>query len=278
MAQTQPPAYDLENPSLVSAMDECPLWSAPFGLKLLEILRMQKKMTVLDIGPGTGFPLLETAMRLGRDSLVTGIDPWKAAAARAVQKIRATGIPNASMIRGFAEHLPFKANRFDLILSNNGINNVLDMAETFKECSRVLKPGGQFAWTMNLEGTMSEFYDVFKETLFKNGMGSLVESVENQIHSKRKPLDEVADLLSESGMRINRIVRDSFVLRYASGSAMMGHFMIRQAFLDPWRSIVPEGRRDSVFGQIENTLNDMAEKNGELRMTVPFAVLDCTTE
>jgi arsenite methyltransferase len=41
--------------------DELPLWSAPFGLTLLDTIRMKKGIRVLDIGSGAGFPMLEIA-------------------------------------------------------------------------------------------------------------------------------------------------------------------------------------------------------------------------
>ena len=46
-------------------IDDLPLWSAPFGLKLLETLKFKKNINVLDIGCGEGFPLIEIAARFG---------------------------------------------------------------------------------------------------------------------------------------------------------------------------------------------------------------------
>ena len=56
-------------------MDELPLWSAPFGLKLLDILRFRKHVTVLDIGCGEGFPIIEIASRFRETSRRIGLDP-----------------------------------------------------------------------------------------------------------------------------------------------------------------------------------------------------------
>ena len=66
----------INNPEVVSALDELSLWSAPFGLKLLDSVLYKKNMNVLDIGFGTGFPLTELAMRLGKTSRIYGVDPW----------------------------------------------------------------------------------------------------------------------------------------------------------------------------------------------------------
>ena len=41
--------------------DDLPLWSAPFGLTLLDTVRMKKHINVLDLGSGSGFPMLELA-------------------------------------------------------------------------------------------------------------------------------------------------------------------------------------------------------------------------
>src|SRR4030067_181575 len=60
------------NKEIISAIDELSLWAAPFGLKLLETIKLKKNITALDIGFGLGFPLLEVAMRLGEPSKVCG--------------------------------------------------------------------------------------------------------------------------------------------------------------------------------------------------------------
>ncbi len=134
----------MTNPDFVSVIDELPLWSAPFGLKLLEAIKIRKKITVLDIGSGLGFPVLEIAMRLGESCKVYGIDPWKEAVNRIRQKISFYGIRNVEIFDGVAENIPLPDHSVDLIVSNNGINNVNDLSKTLLECTRVCKPGGQF--------------------------------------------------------------------------------------------------------------------------------------
>jgi len=65
--------FDSDDFDLVSVIDELPLWSAPFGLKLLDTIKLKSGINVLDIGSGLGFPLLEIAQRLGTTSTVYGI-------------------------------------------------------------------------------------------------------------------------------------------------------------------------------------------------------------
>ena len=64
------PPFDWNSPDYVVVFDEVPLWSAMFGALLLERIELQPHMTVLDLGCGAGFPLLELAGRLGRSCTV----------------------------------------------------------------------------------------------------------------------------------------------------------------------------------------------------------------
>ena len=149
--------FDIDNPELVSVIDDLPLWSAPFGLKLLETVRLGKNLTVLDIGSGNGFPIIELSQRLGKTCNVFGIDPWPDAVKRINLKIKTWNIKNLKIIESQAESLSFEDNYFDLIVSNNGTNNVEDDQLVIKELSRVAKKGAQFVLTMNLPETMIEF-------------------------------------------------------------------------------------------------------------------------
>ena len=90
---------DLSDPELVSAYDELPLWSSSFGALLLRHIPLRRNIAVLDIGPGTGFPLLELAQRLGPSCTVYGIDPWAAALERARHKAQVWRVANIVLQR-----------------------------------------------------------------------------------------------------------------------------------------------------------------------------------
>jgi ubiquinone/menaquinone biosynthesis C-methylase UbiE len=263
---------------LIAVIDELPLWSAPFGLKLLETIKLKRGITALDIGFGLGFPLIEVAQRLGDSSTVVGIDPWKEAIDRCVQKIRKFDIKNAKVVEGIAEKLPFEDNCFDLIVSNNGINNVEDMKITLSECGRVCKKGAQFVLTMNLEETMIEFYNVFAKVLNANHMKDESRKLKDHIYSKRKPLDEVKTLLINSGFHTSSIRHDSFSFNFIDGVAMFNHYLIKYWFLSEWKKILNEDHCEMIFSQTENRLNKIAKEKGELQLSIPYVTIDCMKE
>ena len=130
---------DFDFVKMIEVFDESPIWSAPFGLKLLDYIDYKKNISAIDIGFGTGFPLTEIALRLGDSSVVYGIDPWKDAIERVNKKIEYYGLTNVRLIEGVAESIPLENDSIDLITSNNGINNVNDIDKVLSECSRIIK-------------------------------------------------------------------------------------------------------------------------------------------
>lgn len=212
---------------MVDVLDEVPLWSAPFGLKLLDFVNYKRNIHALDIGFGTGFPLTELAMRLGDGSTVYGIDPWKNAISRTKKKRIRYMINNVVIIEGEAESIPLENGFIDLIVSNNGINNVKDSDTVLSECSRVIKPCGQFIFTMNLENSMFEFYNLFESVLSEMNLRQEKVRMQHHISYSRPPLDNILSQLQKHGFEIIDLEHDQFDYKFADGTAMFRHYFIR---------------------------------------------------
>ncbi|MCX6268517.1 MAG: methyltransferase domain-containing protein [Bacteroidetes bacterium] len=255
--------------------DDLPLWSAPFGLTLLDTVRMKTHINVLDLGSGSGFPMLELAERMGKTCMVYGLDPSEEAIKMITSKKRSKGIEFAKIVKGIAEEIPFPDEYFGLIVSNNGLNNVKDQVAALAECFRVADEEAQMVLTMNLPHTMIEFYKIFEETLHDLGMTHEITLMHKHIDLKRKPVDYLKELILHAGFAINTINVDGFRLRYNDGSAFLNHHLIRSAFLDSWKEIIQPPMVDPVFERIEQRLNQIATERGELIMSIPFVCFDC---
>ncbi len=88
---------------------------------------------VLEIGVGTGRLLsqIKSPKRIGIDI--------------SEDMLRARKTQDWTAIVASGEALPFCENSFDCIVSGKGVFRYLDYAKTFKECHRVLTPGGRLA-------------------------------------------------------------------------------------------------------------------------------------
>jgi ubiquinone/menaquinone biosynthesis C-methylase UbiE len=255
--------------------DELPLWSAPFGLMLLDTVRLGKNIRILDIGSGSGFPMLEIAERSGESCRVYGIDPSDDAVFLVTEKIRIKGITNAEILPVKAEILPFDDSTFGLIVSNNGLNNAEDPVKVLGECYRTAIPGGQLVFTMNLPHTFSAFYDMLEDTLAELGLHEVIQRMYDHIRLKRKPVEWWQERILESGLQIVSIQVDGFKFRFTDGQSFLKHYFIRTAFMPPWRSFLPESRADEILSVTEQKLDALAKESGMLEMQVPFACFDC---
>lgn len=260
----------------VATYDELPLWSATFGLMLLRHIELRRNLQVLDVGCGTGFPLLELAQRLGPSSMVYGIDPWEAAVEKARFKAHVWNLRNVELSVGNAAAMPFPKGQFDLIVSNLGINNFNDPAAALTECRRVSKPTARIVLTTNLKGHMKEFYDVFESTLLEFGNSKSVSLLQEHI-DKRATIQGIASLFEKSGWRISTIHEALTSLRFVDGSALLRHYFMKLGFLDGWRGVISSAEEEEVFSRLEANLNCLAETNGVLELTIPMAYVEGKT-
>jgi ubiquinone/menaquinone biosynthesis C-methylase UbiE len=265
--------WDPTRPDVVAAFDELPLWSAMAGLVLLENLPLVRGARVLDVGCGTGFPLLELAQRLGRPATVHGLDRWAPALQRARFKAGVTGVANATLTRGDGAAMPFRDAQFDLVVSNLGINNFADPDAVFRESRRVLRQGGRLALTTNVEGHMAELYAVFEAVLAGRGRPEALEALRRHV-AYRGTATSIAERLGKAGFRLTRAVERNFPMRFADGGALFRHYFIRLGFLEGWRGIVTPQSEREVFAALETGLNHLAVERGELTLTIPLAYVE----
>ena len=264
---------DLDNPGIVAAHDELPLWSACFGLMLLEHVPLGRNLKVLDVGCGSGFPALELAQRLGPTCTVVGLDPWEAALERARFKARVWGVKNVELVQGDAIAMPFADAHFDLIVSNLGLNNFRDPAATLAECRRVMKPAAKLALTTNLQGHMAEFYGIFESTLHSLNQTAALDSLRQHI-AHRATVEGIGALLARNRLRVTKVRETASVMRFSDGSALLRHYFIKLGFLDAWRTVVAPAERERVFSLLEANLNNWAQSRHDLALTIPMAYVE----
>ena len=78
--------------------------------------------------------------------------------------------PNMIYLQSPSERMPFPSGSIDVVISMNSLDHVDDLAQTCREIRRVLKPGGHFLGSLNLEEppTVTEPYTLTESWLRAN--------------------------------------------------------------------------------------------------------------
>jgi demethylmenaquinone methyltransferase/2-methoxy-6-polyprenyl-1,4-benzoquinol methylase len=95
-------------------------------------------MKFLDVATGTGMIAQGAARILRNSGAVVGLDP-SVGMLREARKIVAA-VP---LVQGTVEELPFADGHFDFLCLGYALRHVADLGVAFRECLRVLKPGGR---------------------------------------------------------------------------------------------------------------------------------------
>jgi malonyl-CoA O-methyltransferase len=132
--------------------------------RFLKFLKSEEKAprSLLDIGAGTGMLLRSLRARYGEASAV-GIDLAVGMGRKARENLIADG--RTHILIADAEHLPFSAACFDLVLSTSTFQWLSELDTAFGEVFRVLTPGGTFSFALFGENTLKELKAAYRFAL-----------------------------------------------------------------------------------------------------------------
>lgn len=138
-----------------------PLYAAPslnmparwrlFGTpaQVLDRAGIRSGMRVLEIGPGPGFFTVPLAQRVstGEGGSVTCVELQPEMIAMLRERLGTSEVQNVEVLQGDGRHMALAENSFDVVFLADVIGETLDLPALFRECARVLKPGGVLAVT-----------------------------------------------------------------------------------------------------------------------------------
>lgn len=105
--------------------------------RALERAGLAPGMRLLDVATGTGLVARAAMPILSEPRAVIGVDP-SAGMLRQARRMH-----SGPLVQGRMEDLPFAAEHFDFVTIGYALRHAADLDVTFRECLRVLKPGGR---------------------------------------------------------------------------------------------------------------------------------------
>ncbi|MDD2273376.1 MAG: methyltransferase domain-containing protein [Desulfuromonadaceae bacterium] len=148
----------------------------------------QSPERILDVGTGTG-ALLEKLHLLYPDAGLTGVDIALNMCLCSQQKLGAI----CQSVNGDAEHLPFRAGVFDLVVSASALQWVGSLSAALHEMRRVVRPGGDICFAFFCNGTLDELHHCFRDVTGKSVAGGAQSS---RLHAFRT-VEEVRSIVRE---------------------------------------------------------------------------------
>ena len=264
---------DWQARELVDIFDEVTLWSAPFGRLLLENIPMKAGASIVDIGFGTGFPLIELSQRFGESSKVYGIDIWKEGINRAKRKIETLGLTNIEILQGSAAKIGIDENEIDIITSNLGVNNFDERNAVYEEIKRILKPKGRLCITTNPIGTFKELFDLFKSVFQEMALIEELSNLEESIQ-RRNTRKGIITEFEDHGFALTKSMADSTNLRFVNAEALLDHSLIRIGFREYWANMIREEYRVDFFGRLISKIDETIKSKGEFKTAIPMLYLE----
>lgn len=267
------PTLDWTTDEVVNIFDEATLWSAPFGKMLLDHIPMKKGATIADIGFGTGFPLIELSQRFGPGSHIYGIDIWPAGIRRSREKIKTLALNNIEILEESAARIHIDDGAIDLVSSNLGINNFDEKEAVYAEVYRILHQDGRLCLTTNPIGTFQELFDLFQAVLVRMNLAEEQEKLAQSIRHRNTEEGLISELAG-AGFQLVKVARESAIMRFVDGEALMNHSLIRIGFRPYWEEMIRAVDRAAFFDAAIAAIEEVIASQGEFVMRIPMLYLE----
>jgi len=165
-----------------------------------DVAARMRRGTVLDVGSGPGYLLVDIAQKAPGLQLY-GIDLSRRMISIAGR--HAADLENVEFVFGDASRLPFKGDSLDMIISTGALHHWKEPADVFRECYRTLKGGGE-AWIY--DGCPDVFDERAHRENLRREYGFLIPRIGRTVAElngmpRREYETRIRDVLNETGFK-----------------------------------------------------------------------------
>jgi ubiquinone/menaquinone biosynthesis C-methylase UbiE len=235
-----------------------PVWGTRFGKMLLRNLALPDRGQVLDVSCGTGYPALELLRKMGDGSRLIAIDPSSAMLDVARRKVAELGPLGKKGVffrtESAVPKLSFANDVYDLVMCNLGLGDMPEMSASLGDFARVAKLGGEVRCSLPLDGTFTEFHDIYREVLIKHDKHDALDRLDTYIG--RYPTIEQCEAWMHEAKLEGEVVIDEFELLFKSSREFFFAPVIEFGPLTEWKQIAGEGQElQDVFWYIKEAID-----------------------
>ncbi|MBI5482034.1 MAG: class I SAM-dependent methyltransferase [Deltaproteobacteria bacterium] len=255
MARKRTPRVD----KLAQIYDEevLPIWSMRFGRMLLrKIETPPQKSMILDVGCGTGYPALEILRKLDDQSRIIAIDC--ASEMLNVARKKAGDLSGKRIFfrtETVSGKLSFASDVYDVVVANDAVWELDDPRAAIADFARVCKPGGFVLVTMPLQGSWSEFYDIYREVLVKHDHHEILRKLDEELQRSPDP-EQARQWLEEAGLQGVTVDTEEFDLLFRSAREFFFAPVIEYGPLPQWKEIAGKGETmQEIFWHIKEAID-----------------------
>lgn len=247
---------DQERLAKIYDTDVLPIWEERFGRLLLRHLALPPRARVLDAGCATGDTTLKLLRHLDDQGRIVAIDPSPALLDLARDK---AGPLEGKRIFFRSEaatpRLSFDDDVYDLVAANLLLGEVDEPGMVVSEFARVTRPGGRVLATLPLDGTLAEFYDLFREALVMLDADAALERLEGWLG--QQPTADTARIWFERADLLDvHVTIERFTLLFASGSDFLLAPIVKHLWLDDWHAILgKDASAAEVLGHVRAAID-----------------------
>jgi ubiquinone/menaquinone biosynthesis C-methylase UbiE len=234
-------------------------WMKNSTNNILNQITIPENPTCLDVGCGTGISTFELIKVCKKKGKFYGIDISQKMVDQANRKNIENGY-QAVFLKGDAENIPFPNEMFDLVLCNMSLTYFPDKLKALSEVFRVLKYGGQYAFTYNGGPSYQEGIQLALE--LAHSYPNLAEFRDSILITKNMLIDleESVDLFKKAGLTLTAIYgrRD---VNYSDPSIVVSE---KNIFWSTWSLSIPKKDVDIIKNRLlERAKNVSSEKGFE---------------
>jgi ubiquinone/menaquinone biosynthesis C-methylase UbiE len=231
-----------------------PDWGERFAELIDEHVKVPSEGKALYVEAGTGGHAMAIQERAGDKLELLCVDEnpecLELARAKATATNEQLGFDSARV-----DNLALPDNRFDLVIGNASLVSRQIVRKMFSEMVRVAAPSATIALALPTYSSFGEFFSIYWEALYNNGLLDHEPNVE-QLITELPTVSDIEQLADDEGLTDVESWTRIEEFDFDSGEQFLSTPLVSEFLMHQWLALVPDDRRAGLFSEISRLINE----------------------